>query len=129
MATTATQSTTDIATNLVALCRQGKNHDALAKYYSDDIVSVESTSGPGMPAEMKGIEAIRGKNQWWMENHEVHSAKVNGPFVGENQFAVEFDFDVTFKPTGKRMKMNEMGLYTVANGKIVHEHFYYPTGA
>jgi ketosteroid isomerase-like protein len=129
MATTATLSTTDIANDLVALCRQGKHLEVLAKYYSDDIVSVESTSGPGMPAEMKGIEAIRGKNQWWMENHEVHSGTVNGPFVGENQFAVEFSFDVTFKPNGKRMQMNEMGLYTVANGKIVHEHFYYNAGS
>jgi ketosteroid isomerase-like protein len=129
MATTATLSTTDIATDLVALCRQGKHLEVLSKYYSDDIVSVESASAPGMPAEMKGIEAIRGKNQWWMENHEVHSGKVNGPFVGDNQFAVEFTFDVTFKPTGKRMQMNEMGLYTVNGGKIVHEHFYYPTGA
>jgi hypothetical protein len=82
-----------------------------------------------MPAEMKGIDAIRGKNQWWMENHEVHSANVNGPFVGEDQFAVEFDFDVTFKHNGKRMKMTEMGLYTIKGGKIVREHFFYPTGA
>jgi ketosteroid isomerase-like protein len=128
MSTTATLSTTDIATDLVALCRQGKHLEAVSKHYSDDIVSVESASAPGMPAEMKGIDAIRGKNQWWTENHEVHSAKVNGPFVGENQFAVEFAFDVTFKPTGKRMQMNEMGLYTVDGGKVVHEHFYYPTG-
>jgi hypothetical protein len=25
--------------------------------------------------------------------------------------------------------MHEMGLYTVANGKIVHEHFFYNAGA
>lgn len=129
MPTTATQSTTDIANGLVALCREGKHLEAVSKYYSDDIVSVESASAPGMPAEMKGIDAIRGKNQWWMENHEVHSGKVTGPFIGEDQFAVEFTFDVTFKGTGKRMQMDEMGLYTVKDGKIVHEHFYYPTGA
>ena len=129
MSTTATLSTTDIATDLVALCREGKNLEAIAKYYSGDIVSVESASAPGMPAEMKGIDAIRGKSEWWMENHEVHSGLANGPYVGDNQFAVEFIYDVTFKPTGKRMQMHEMGLYTVANGKIVHEHFFYKTGA
>jgi ketosteroid isomerase-like protein len=122
-------STADIANDLVALCREGKNMEAIKKYYADDIVSVESASGPDMPAEMKGIEAIKGKNQWWFENHEVHSAEANGPYVGENQFAVEFNFDFTHKPSGKRMKMSEMALYTVKNGKIVHEHFYYNPGA
>ncbi len=129
MSNTATLSTTDIANDLVALCREGKNGEVISKYYSDDIVSVESASAPGMPAEMKGIEAIRGKNEWWLANHEVHSGVANGPFVGGDQFAVEFNYDVTFKPTGKRMQMNEMALYTVAGGKIVREHFYYNAGS
>ncbi len=43
-----------------------------------------------MPAEMQGINAIRGKNQWWLDNNEVHSAEVNGPFVGDRQFAVHY---------------------------------------
>src|ERR1700761_3535720 len=113
----------DIANDLVALSREGKNLEAVNKYYADDIVSVESASGPDMPAEMRGIEAIRGKNAWWVGNHEVHSAEANGPYVGENQFAVEFKYDVTNKPSGKRMQIAEMALYTVKNGKIVHEHF------
>lgn len=122
-------STAAIANDLVALCREGKNLEAIEKYYSDGIVSVESMSSPDMPAEMRGIEAIKGKNKWWLENHEVHSAEANGPYVGENQFAVEFKFDVTNKPSGRRMQMQEMALYTVKNGKIVHEHFYYNAGA
>ncbi len=120
-------STTQIAQDLVDMCRTGRNMEAIDKYYSNDIVSVESMGAPGMPAEMKGIEAVRGKNKWWLDNHEVHSGKANGPYVGENQFAVEFKYDVTQKATGKRIQMNEMALYTVEGGKIVHEHFYYPT--
>ncbi|MFN0101565.1 MAG: SnoaL-like domain-containing protein [Bryobacteraceae bacterium] len=122
-------STDAIAKDLANLCREGKSMEAISKYYSDEIVSVESAGSPGMPAEMKGIEAIKGKNQWWFENHEVHSAGVNGPFVGENQFAIEFDFDVTHKPSGKRIQMTEMALYTVEGGKIVREHFFYNPGA
>lgn len=120
-------STTEIAQDLVNLCRAGKNMEAIDKYYSDNIVSVESMSAPGMPAEMKGIDAVRGKNQWWLENHEIHSGEANGPYVGDNKFAVEFKYDVTQKASGKRMQMNEMALYTVEGGKIVHEHFFYPT--
>jgi ketosteroid isomerase-like protein len=60
----------------------------------------------------------------------VHDSKVNGPFIGENQFAVQFEFETTFKPTGQRSRMTEMALYTVKDGKIVHEHFFYnPPGA
>jgi hypothetical protein len=122
-------SITELANGLVDLCGQGKNLEAIKKYYSDKIVSVESGSSGNIPAEMKGIEAVRGKNQWWLDNHQVHSEEVNGPFVGEKQFAVEFKMDVTQKASGRRFEMREMALYTVEDGKIVHEHFFYNMGA
>ncbi|MGH9617451.1 MAG: SnoaL-like domain-containing protein [Acidobacteriaceae bacterium] len=122
-------SISEVAHGLVGLCRQRKYMEAVEKYYSDKIVSVESASAPGMPAEMKGIESVKGKTKWWVDNHEVHSEEVNGPYIGEKQFAVEFKFDVTQKGSGKRMQMDEMALYTVENGKIVHEHFFYKTDA
>ena len=61
-------SVAEIAEDLTELCRKGKNLEAIEKYYADDIVSVESASGPNMPAEMKGLEAIKQKNKWWLEN-------------------------------------------------------------
>jgi ketosteroid isomerase-like protein len=125
MTAAAPASTAAIAQELVALCRAGRNEDAIEKLYSPRIVSVESVGSETMPAEMTGLDAIRGKNEWWSANNEVHSAEVNGPFVGDNQFAVQYTFDVTFKPTGKRTKMTEMALYTVKDGKIVREHFFY----
>jgi multidrug efflux pump subunit AcrB len=39
----------------------------------------------------------------------------------------QMTLDVTFKPTGKRNAMEEMALYTVNDGKIVHEQFFYKT--
>ncbi|HKC79917.1 MAG TPA: nuclear transport factor 2 family protein, partial [Gemmatimonadaceae bacterium] len=95
--------------------------------YSPDIVSIESMGNEQMPREMKGIDAIRGKNQWWGENNEVHSATVDGPFLGEDKFAVYYNYDVTFKPTGQRTPMEEMALYTVKDGKVVREQFFYRT--
>ena len=121
-------STAEIAKDLVALCREGKNMEAISKYYSKDIVSVESASGPNMPAEMKGLEAVEKKTEWWMDNHEVHGAEVDGPYIGENEFAARFIIDVTHKPTGQRMQMDEMGVYKVADGKIVWEKFFYNAG-
>ena len=36
-----------------------------------------------------------------------------------------FKIDVTRKQTGERVKMDEVGLYTVRSGKIVEERFFY----
>ncbi len=125
MAATATASTAAVAQELVALCREGRNLDAIGKLYSPSIVSIEPVGNEAMPAELTGIDAILGKNEWWFENNEVHDARVNGPFVGEDQFAVNYDFETTFKPTGQRSRMSEMALYTVKDGKIVREQFFY----
>ena len=125
MTAAAPASTAAVAQELVALCRAGKNLDAITKLYSPNIVSIEPVGSEAMPAEMQGIDAIRGKNDWWFENNEVHSAETNGPFVGERQFAVNYNYETTFKPTNQRMKMSEMALYTVKDGKIVREEFFY----
>jgi ketosteroid isomerase-like protein len=50
---------------------------------------------------------------------------VQGPFLGDRQFAVRYEFDTTSKETGQRNRMAEMALYTVEDGKIVREEFYY----
>jgi ketosteroid isomerase-like protein len=125
MTATAPASTTAIAQELVTLCRAGRNLEAIDKLYSPKIVSVEPVSMENMPAEVTGIDAIRVKNEWWFANNEVHSSEATGPFVGEGQFAVKYSFDVTSKPTGQRVQMEEMALYTVKDGKIVREQFFY----
>lgn len=53
-----------------------------------------------------------------------------GPFCGhrEDQFVVHFVMDVTPKAAGERTQLNEVALYTVANGKIVQEEFLYLMG-
>lgn len=126
MATSAApMSTAAIAEELVSLCRAGRNMEAINNFYSPDVVSVESMGNEEMPREMRGIDAIRQKNQWWGENNTVHSASADGPFVSDGKFAVNYNYDVTFKPTGQRMKMEEMALYTVKGGKVVREQFFY----
>lgn len=130
MTTATTTTTAALAEELVSLCRAGRNMDAINTLYSPEIVSVESMGNEQMPREMKGIDAIRQKNKWWGDNNEVHSATTDGPFVGEGKFAVYYNYDTTFKPTGKRQRMEEVALYTVKDGKIAREQFFYnPTSA
>jgi len=127
MSTQATQSMTthEIANTLTKLCSAGKFDEAMNKLYSNNIVSMEAGAPPGESREAKGIDAVRKKAEWWVANHEVHSAKVEGPLVAGAHFAVTFKLDVTFKPQNKRFTMEEVAVYKVADGKIVYEEFFY----
>ncbi|MGE0788031.1 MAG: SnoaL-like domain-containing protein [Sandaracinaceae bacterium] len=118
-----------IGTELVALCREGKNMECIDKHYAEDVESVEAFAMGGGDRVTKGIAAVRGKNEWWMNNHEVHSATAEGPYPhGDDRFVVRFTYDITQKATGQRMKMDEMGLFTLKNGKIAKEEFFYDMG-
>ncbi len=119
-------TTVEIAKKLVELCKQGKNLEALDTLYAEDVVSVEAM--PGAQQETKGLPAVKGKDEGFLANHEIHSASVTGPWPHGDRFVVGFLFDVTNKPSGKRMKMDEVGLYTVRSGKIVRAEFFYDTG-
>ena len=115
-------ATADVAQGLVSLCQQGQFIEAIAKYYGDDIVSVEAM---GDPAELRGLEAVQAKSADSGEKMEIHAMKVEGPYVNGNQFAVRFNMDATDKSVGKRFQMDEIAVYTVENDKIVHEQFLY----
>src|SRR5256885_11928600 len=104
---------TDIAKKYVALCKEGRNEEAVNTLFATDAVSVEAGAPPGQDRTAKGVEAIRAKGKWWSENHTVHKAEVSGPFPHDDRFAVRFVFDVTNKPSGKRFTMEEIGLFTV----------------
>jgi len=116
-------NTEEVATKLVEFCRKGEWVKAINELYGKDIVSVEAQAMENMPAEMRGIDQVRGKTDWWEKNMEVHSAKVSGPFVARDTFVVQFDIDVTDKGSKKRMQMSEAGIYTVKDGKVSREEF------
>lgn len=116
-------TTAELAKAFTDLLRQGDHEGAAEKYNADDIVSYEAMDGP--MAVCKGKDAVKQKGDWWGENHEVHGGSVEGPFFNGDQFAVRFKLDVTPKATGERVVLDEVGIYTVKDGKIVEERFYY----
>lgn len=118
-------TTHEVANKLVKLCSEGKFKEAAESLYSPDIVSMEAGAPPGQSRESKGLAAVTAKGEWWTANHEVHSVVVEGPLVAGSHFAVVFKLDVTFKPQGKRFKMEEVAVYKVADGKVVYEEFFY----
>ena len=118
----------ELAKQLVEHCNKGENHKAIESLYSPDVVSVEAGAPPGQSREAKGLHAVLGKSKWWAENHIIHSAKVEGPWPHDDRFIVRFTYDVTLKSSNKRFTMDETGLFTVKNGKVVREEFFYSMG-
>jgi SnoaL-like domain len=121
--TSKCMKTEEVASKLAALCREQKWLEAINSLYGEDIVSVEAQEIGEMPAEMRGLDQVRGKTQWFLETNQVHGCTIGGPFVARDKFVVQFDVDVTDKESGKRAKMSELGIYTVKDGKIVREEF------
>lgn len=116
--------TAAVATAFTDLCAAGDFDQAGETFWADDVVSLEPM--PGDMARVEGREAVAKKGEWWAQNNEVHGVEVEGPFVFGDQFAVRFSMDVTPKG-GERLQMDEIGLYTVRDGKIVEERFMYGT--
>ena len=115
-------STADIAQGMVDLNRQGKFAEAGDKYWSDDIVSIEPA---GDDPVSRGKAAVHGKGEWWTNTFEVHNVEVEGPNVNGDQFTIRFKMDTTNKESGERSTMDEVGLYTVKDSKVVEERFFY----
>jgi ketosteroid isomerase-like protein len=118
-------STMDIAKRYVELVAQHKYEECINELFAKDAVSVEAAVPPGRERSARGVEAIRAKGEWWANNHIVHSASVDGPYPHDDRFAVRFAYEVTFKPENKRFPMEEIGLFTIKDGKIVKEEFFY----
>ena len=116
-------NTEEVAGKVVELCRKQAWKEALDTLYDKNIVSVEARSMGGEPPEKRGLDQVREKTDWWLQNMQVHSAKVGGPFVAHDRFVVQYDIDVTDKNSKKRMQISEVGVYTVKDGKIVREEF------
>jgi hypothetical protein len=101
--------------------QSGEEFDVMRTMYSPDIVSVEASG-----EETAGQQPVIQKSEKWVADKIFHGEKVLGPyFNGPNQFAVHFTLDVTPKATGKRISLQEVGVYTVKNDKITREQFFY----
>jgi hypothetical protein len=120
--------TIEIGEKYVALCKQGKFDACLQELFSKDAVSVEAWAPPGVDRIATGLAALRAKGEAWARDHEIHSFEISGPFPHDQRFAVLFRFEVTNKPSGRRMAMEEVGLFTIEGGKISREEFFYAGG-
>ncbi|GAA3636717.1 nuclear transport factor 2 family protein [Flavivirga jejuensis] len=116
-------TTQEVAEQLVNYCRQGQFAEAIQELYGQNIVSIEPDGAP--VKETKGLEAVIEKGQQFNEMvEEVHSMEVSDPLVADKFFSCSMKMDVTFKGA-PRISMDEVCVYTVEDGKIVREEFFF----
>ena len=118
------QATQKVADRLVALCGTGKNLEAIKELYADNAKHVEAMEGPGCARMTEGKKTLLEKAEKFAKTTTVHGATCGKPLVNGDQFVVHYKMDVTPKG-GQRHTMDEAGLYTLRDGKIAEERFFY----
>ena len=116
-------TTQEVANQFHVLAQTGQWDKIVAEFYAEEVESIEPPNAP-LPSA-KGLDAIKKKGQQFNEMvEEMHGGYSNEPIVAGNHFAVLMGMDVTMKGAG-RMKMDEIAVYEVKDGKIVKEQFFY----
>ena len=117
-------STQQVAARLAELCNEGRFETAQRELFAEDAVSIEPYESPQFAKETKGLQAILANGQKWFSMlDQVHSCAASTPLVAGNAIAMALTLDVTMKERG-RMKLEEICVYEVKNGKITSERFF-----
>lgn len=113
-------TTAEIAEAFAELIREGRDREAGERFWSEDVTSLEPVEGD--MARLEGAEAIRRKLDWWESTFRVIEAETRGPYLHGDRFALWFRVKAE-GPEGVT-EMEEIGLYTVRDGRVVEERFF-----
>jgi len=117
-------STSEIATRLIGLCRQGKWEEAQRELFSGDAVSIEPHSGPNFEKETRGLDAIIAKGHKFDDMVEkMHRIEVSEPLIAVNAIAFKLIMEITMKGQPKAT-WEELCVYQTKDGKIISEQFF-----
>lgn len=120
-------TTQEVANRYKELDKEGKYDQIQDELYSADCESIEpahAVAAMGLK-NAKGIEEIKEKGrQFGAMIEEMHGGYCSEPVVAGDHFSVAMGMDATFKGQG-RMKMDEIAVFKVKDGKIVSEQFFF----
>jgi hypothetical protein len=122
--TEAVMTTQEVANRMGELFKEYKWGQVQDELFSDDAESIEPAGAQGLQT-VKGRDALRKKGKDFEEAvEEMHGGWVSELLVGGRYITCAMGLDVTMKGMG-RIKMEEVCLYEVKDGKIVKEQFFY----
>ncbi|MFT5329959.1 MAG: hypothetical protein ACI9TB_001116 [Parasphingorhabdus sp.] len=120
------QSLAEIASDYAALMAAGETLAAAEKYWASDIIALEpARSESDRPAIAKGKPAALARLMHWLETNAMSELLIDGPFITGDQFALFIDMEITRRATGRCEPFSEIATYTVRDGQIVEERFFY----
>ena len=120
-------TTHEVAARFNELAQQEKMFEIQDELYADNVTTMEPSNSPYFKPfqHTKGKSPVRKKGEAWVEKVEaVHETSTTEPVVAGNHFAVGRVFDITVKGFG-RIKIEEIMLFEVKDGKIISEQFFY----
>lgn len=111
-------------TDLFDYIRQGKIIEAMNEFYDKDTVMQDNANPP-----TQGLAAnIEREKQFLSGVKEWKAFNVSASGVGDNVTFYECSLDF-IATSGQPVHMEQVSVAKWKNGKIVHERFYYDTGA
>lgn len=122
----AVMTTQEVANRFNELAQSGQWDKIQAELYADNAVSIEPAHAAAMGmGNAEGMDAIKKKGEAFSQMvEEMHGGYSSAPLVAGNFFSVAMGMDCTMKGAG-RMKMDEICVYEVKDGKIVKEQFFF----
>jgi len=115
-------TTQDVANKFYEYMQKGEFPKIYEELYSQSATS-EEAPGSDWP-KANGMKEIGEKGKKWNESVEaMHGGTTEKPVVAGNYFISRMTMDFTPKG-GKRINMEEFGVYHVKDGKIVSEQFF-----
>ncbi|MEQ9304626.1 MAG: nuclear transport factor 2 family protein [Marinoscillum sp.] len=117
-------TTQEVANQLVKLCREGKFEQVLTELYSPDIRSVEP-EGSTWPTVQGMAEIIKKGEIWTTMVEEVLDSEISEPIVADSFFSITMKSRVKVKDAPEPIRMDEVCVYQVQDGKVVLEQFFY----
>jgi limonene-1,2-epoxide hydrolase len=118
-----TMTTQEVADRFYQLAQQGNFDQIQEELYDENVKSIEPANSNWQ--NVQGLDKVREKAKQWQEmTEEMHGGYTNKPQVAGNFFTCIMGMDVTIRGQG-RMKMDEVAVYEVKDGKIVLEHFFF----
>ena len=122
----AVTTTQEVANRFYQLTQENKWMEIHKELYAQNAESIEPVHAASFGSKsVKGLDAIKQKGDEFNNMvEEMHGGYCSAPVVGGRYFSVAMGMDVTMKGAG-RVKMDEVAVYEVKDGKIVKEQFFF----
>lgn len=124
MTTTPVMTTQQVAERFNELAKQEKWFEIQDELFAENVKSIDPHNSPYFQ-NAEGKANVRNKGESFVSRIEAaHARYTTEPIIASHHFVVGRKVDITVNGHG-RIKIDQLMLYEVRDGKIVLEQFFY----